>query len=67
MLVQASDKLEDVIDMSADNLKRLKEESRLADMDRIIRYIRIFSELSGQIRYSAIADTTTGVMRLFSR
>ena len=53
MLVQASDKLEDVIDMSADNLKRLKEESRLADMDRIIRYIRIFSELSGQIRYSA--------------
>ncbi len=53
MLVQASDKLEDVIDMSTDNLKRLKEEAQLADMDRIIRYIRIFSELSGQIRYSA--------------
>lgn len=53
MLVQASDKLEDVIDMSTDNLKRLKEESQLADMDQIIRYIRIFSELSGQIRYSA--------------
>ena len=53
MLVQASDHLEDVIDMSTDNLNRLKEESQLADMDRIIRYIRIFSELSGQIRYAA--------------
>ncbi len=53
MLVQASDKLEDVIDMSTDNLKRLKEESQMADMDRIVRYIRIFSELSGQIRYAA--------------
>lgn len=53
MLVQSSDKLEDVIDMSTDNLKRLKEEAGMADMDRIVRFIRIFSELSGQIRYSA--------------
>lgn len=53
MLVQASDNLEDVIDMSTDNLKRLKEESEMTDADRIIRYIRIFSELSGQIRYAA--------------
>ena len=53
MLVQASDHLEDVIDMSTDNLKRLKEESAMLDMDRIVRFIRIFSELSGQIRYAA--------------
>ncbi len=53
MLVQASDNLEDVIDMSSDNLKRLKEESAMADMDGIIRFIRIFSDLSGQIRQSA--------------
>lgn len=53
MLVQASDHLEDVIDMSTDNLKRLKEESEMLDMDRIVRYIRIFSDLSGQIRYAA--------------
>lgn len=53
MLVQASDHLEDVIDVSTDNLKRLKEESAMLDMDRIVRYIRIFSELSGQIRYAA--------------
>lgn len=53
MLVQASDGLEDVIDMSTENLNRLREEAEMADADRIIRYIRIFSELSGQIRYSA--------------
>ena len=53
MLAQASDDLEDVIDMSSENLARLKEEAGMTDMDRIVRYIRIFSELSGQIRYSA--------------
>ncbi|MCM1112940.1 MAG: DNA polymerase III subunit gamma/tau [Muribaculum sp.] len=53
MLVQASDNLEDVIDMSSDNLARLKEEAQRIEPDRIIRYIRIFSELSGQIRYAA--------------
>ncbi len=53
LLVQSSDNLEDVIDMSTDNLKRLKEEAQLLDMDRIIRFIRIFSELSGQIKYAS--------------
>lgn len=53
LLVQSSEHLEDVIDMSTDNLKRLKEESEMVEMDRIIRYIRIFSELSGQIRYAS--------------
>lgn len=53
MLVQASDNLEDVIDMSTDNLKRLKEEASRVDMEQIVRYIRIFSELSGQIRYAS--------------
>ncbi|MCM1044078.1 MAG: DNA polymerase III subunit gamma/tau [Candidatus Gastranaerophilales bacterium] len=53
MLVQSSDNLEDVIDMSTDNLARLKEEAGMAQMDQIIRYIRIFSDLSGQIRYAS--------------
>ncbi len=53
MLVQSSDHLEDIIDMSTDNLNRLKEEAQMADMDRVIRYIRIFSELTGQIRYAS--------------
>ena len=53
MLVQASDNLEDVIDMSADNLKRLKEEAEQVDMEANVRYIRIFSELANQIRYAS--------------
>ena len=53
MLVQTADNLEDVIDMSTDNLANLKEEASMLAMDQIIRYIHIFSELSGQIRYAA--------------
>jgi DNA polymerase-3 subunit gamma/tau len=53
MLVQSSDNLEDVIDMSTDNLARLKEEAGMLEQDMIIRYIRIFSELSGQIKYAS--------------
>lgn len=53
MLVQSSDNLEDAIDMSSDNLARLKEEAAMVDMNSIVRYIRIFSELSGQIRYAS--------------
>lgn len=53
MLVKSSDNIEDVIDVSTDNLIRLKEEAQMADMEIIMRYIRIFSELSGQIRYAS--------------
>lgn len=53
LLVRTSDNIEDVIDMSSDNLARLKEEAQMADMEIIMRYIRIFSELSGQLKYSA--------------
>ncbi|MCQ2540174.1 MAG: DNA polymerase III subunit gamma/tau [Acetatifactor sp.] len=53
MLVQASDNLEDVIDMSTDNLKRLKEEASAIEMEQIVRYIRIFSDLAGQIKYAS--------------
>ncbi len=53
MLVQSSDNLEDVIDMSTDNLLRLKEEAEMIDKNAIIRYIHIFSELAGQIKYAS--------------
>jgi len=53
MLVQSSDNLEDVIDMSSDNLERLKEEAEMVEMSAIIRYIRTFSELAGQIKYAS--------------
>ena len=53
MLAKSTDNIEDVIDASTENLARLKEEADMAELDTIMRYIRIFSELSGQIRYAA--------------
>lgn len=53
LLVLSSDDIEDVIDVSTENLARLKEEAKMTDMDTIMRYIRIFSELSGKIRYAS--------------
>ncbi len=52
LLIKSSDGVEDVIDVSTDNLARLKEESEMIETDSVMRYIRIFSELSGQIRYA---------------
>ena len=53
MLVQASDNLEDVIDVSSEHLARLKEEAESLSFDQISRYIRIFSDLAGQIKYAS--------------
>ena len=53
LLVGSSDGMEDTLDMSAENLARLKEEAGMIDGDTLMRYIRIFSELSGQLKYAA--------------
>jgi DNA polymerase-3 subunit gamma/tau len=53
MLVKTSDNIEDVLDVSSESLERLKEEAKLIDMDVLMRYIRIFSELSNQVKYSS--------------
>lgn len=52
MLAQNADNLEDILDISSENLAALKEEAALVKPDIIMRYIRVFSELSGQMRYS---------------
>ena len=51
LLLKASDDLEDVLDVSTDNLKLLQEEAGMVREDTLIRYIRIFSELSNQIKF----------------
>ncbi len=53
LLVQSSEGSEDVLDMSGENLNRLREEAQMAEDETIIRYIRIFSQLSGQVKYSS--------------
>lgn len=52
MLVQSSDQLEDVLDMSSENLAALKEEAAQIKQAVLMRYIRIFSDLTNQLRYS---------------
>ena len=53
LLLQASDDAEDLLDMSSDNKKLLEEDARMTDGETLMRYIRVFSELSNQIRYAA--------------
>lgn len=52
MLVQSAPDMEEILDMSSDNLKLLKEESTQIELDRVIRYIHVFSELGNQIKYA---------------
>lgn len=61
LLVKTSDHIEDVIDMSTENLQLLQEEAERVETDGIIRYIRIFSELSGQLKYAAQKRVLTEV------
>ncbi len=52
LLLKSSDGIEDIIDVSGDNLVLMKEEAEMVEAGTIMRYIRIFSELSGQLRYA---------------
>ena len=52
LLVKTSDNIEDVLDVSTENMEQLKEEAQIVEMDMLFRYIRIFSELSGQLKYA---------------
>ena len=52
LLVKSSDNMEDVLDVSSENLALLKEEAQMIDSDTLIRYIRIFSDLMNQLKYA---------------
>ena len=52
LLVKTSDNIEDVLDVSTENMMQLKEEAQMIEPDMLFRYIRIFSELSGQLKYA---------------
>ncbi len=52
LLIRCSDDMEDVLDMSTENLARLKEEAQMIDNDTLIRYIRIFSDLTNQLKFA---------------
>lgn len=53
LLIQSSDDMEEVLDMSQDSIDALKEEAKLISPEVLLRYIRIFSELGNQVRYAS--------------
>lgn len=55
MLLKAStdEHIEEVLDVSTEHLRRLREETDMIQLVTIIRFIRIFSELSGRMKYAA--------------
>ncbi|RGT73802.1 DNA polymerase III subunit gamma/tau [Mediterraneibacter massiliensis] len=52
LLVKTSDNIEDVLDVSTENMEQLKEEAQMIETDMLFRFIRVFSELSGQLKYA---------------
>lgn len=53
LLVQSADDPEGLVDLSEENLKQLKEDCTRADGNTLMRYIRVFSDLSNQLRYAS--------------
>lgn len=53
LLVKSSEEMEDVLDVSTEHLARIKEESAMIEPDELIRYIRIFSDLTGKLKYAS--------------
>lgn len=52
LMVQSSNDLTELVEASEEQMQAFREEAALTDSDTLMRYIRIFSELSGQVRYS---------------
>lgn len=52
LMLKSDPEMEEALDVSSEQMAQMKEELRLADADTLMRYIRVFSELSGQLRYA---------------
>ncbi|MDO4189019.1 MAG: DNA polymerase III subunit gamma/tau [Lachnospiraceae bacterium] len=53
MLVKTSDNdIEEVLDITSESYKRMRKEADSIELDVIMRYLRIFSALSSEIKYS---------------
>lgn len=53
LILKTADEAEELLDMSEDNLKQLREDAALADENVLMRYIRVFSEVLNRIRFAA--------------
>lgn len=52
MLVKVSEDVSEQLDLSAENLAGMKQLAGEVELTTLMRYIRVFSELSNQIRYA---------------
>ena len=53
LILKSVDDGENLLDMSVENMNLLKEEADLVDSENLLRYIRVFSDLSNQLRYAS--------------
>lgn len=53
MLLKTADGMEDVMEMSSENLALLKEEAKMLDTEVLMRYIQVLSALSNDIKYAS--------------
>ena len=61
LMVKTSKNAENMLDMSAENLQRIREEAYMVDENTIMRYIRIMSDLSSAIKFSTQKRVLTEV------
>lgn len=61
LFVQSAEHLEEFLEVSTENLAQLKEEAKMIEAESLMRYIRVFSELSGQMKYSTQKRVLTEV------
>lgn len=53
LLLKSSEEMEDVLDVSSENLLQLKEEAGMVREDTLIRFIRVFSELGNAMKFAS--------------
>ena len=52
LLARCAEDISEVVDITGDNLKLLRQEAQSIPETQLIRYIRLFSELSNNLRYA---------------
>lgn len=52
LLIKSSEDVKDQLDISVENLESMKQIAKEVEITTLMRYIRVFSELSNQIRYA---------------
>lgn len=52
LLLKTSEDAEEILDVSTEHLMLMKEETQMVETDTLMRYIRVLSELSNQLRYA---------------